>query len=187
MEQQRTMFEERGYVPSVIERRLDQWAASADGYNALRGVRNKMSDPEPLDTPTELPMSNAETKAMVEEAVADGVGAAGGGGYDQERGMPQWQSDLVDEWQGYRAILDAFEAEYGPVSNFQSDQGQASVARYITENGGVEPSRNLTEYLNWSMDEEAAGRDGSLEAFLAMKNKEYEERKAKEGAASGAG
>jgi hypothetical protein len=182
MEQQRQMFTERGYVPSVIERRLDEWAASADGYNALRGVRNKMSDPEPLDTPTELPMSNAETKAMVEEAVADGVGAAGGGGYDQERGMPQWQSDLVDEWTGYRALIDQFEAEYGSISNFQSEQGQASVARYMVENGGVEPSSNLTEYLNWSLDEEAAGRDGSMEAFLAMKNKEYEERKQKEAA-----
>jgi hypothetical protein len=177
MEQQRTMFEERGYVPSVIERRLDQWATSTDGYNAARGVRNRMSDPDPLDAPTELPLSNSETQAMITEAVEAGGGGSGGG-YDQERGMPQWQSELVDEWQGYRAILDAFEAEYGPVSNFQSDQGQTSVARYITENGGVEPSSNLTEYLNWSMEEVAAGRDGTMEAFLALKNKEYEDRQA---------
>jgi hypothetical protein len=179
MDKQRQMFEDRGYVPSVVERRLDQWATSQDGYNAARNVRNKISDAEPLSGPSDIPMSRGEYQAGQQE-ILDAVKGQGGGGFNEEAGMPQFQLDLIDEWQRYNAAIQGFEAEYGPVANFQTKQGKASVAKYLEGQGFTEISNDLEKYLEWRYDELLANRDGSIEAYIAKLDADYKERKAKE-------
>jgi hypothetical protein len=184
MAKQRQMFVERGYVPSVVERRLDQWATSTDGFNAARGVRNKISDPAPKDAPAEIPLSNAETEAMVTSAVEQGVkdaGVSGFGGssaWNEEYDRPQFQVDIIEEYNAYVDLMGQFEAEFGgPPSNFTTRQGKAAVEKWMTDHE-VDLSSGLKELLKW-LDENP---DGTIDGYFAEKDAEYEAKKAKEGA-----
>jgi hypothetical protein len=181
LEQERQRLQAKGLSGEELETQLDRWTTSPDGYNAYRGVANRMGDAKPISS-GEIPLSNSETSQMITDAVADGVkqgGGSGSSGFNTEYNRPQFQVDLLKEYQAYVKVKDSFEQQYGPIDNFQSRQGQAAVGRFFTDQG-VEISKDLMKYLQWAIDQRAAGADDSIEAYFAEQDAAYEAKKAQE-------
>lgn len=177
---ERKRLEAQGLTGEELEQRLDMWTNSPEGYNAWRAVRDKIGDADPLPRFDPTQQEPILPRGTTEESASAGDGTSG---YNEERDMPQWQADLVDEVADYQQVVADFEAQYGSIDNFSTRQGQAAIEKFFAERG-IEPSRNMREYINWAAEEYAAGRDGSIEAFLAMKDAEYQERKTREAAAA---
>jgi len=178
--EERERLERKGFTGEALEAKLDRWAFSAASYDAYRGVKHKQGDPEPLDTFDEgetLPPITTRGKAADTTADTGATTPAStakddNDGWDEARGMPDWQVRLEAEWRDYQAVIAELEAELGPL-----DAHTNPFFQDIVQDRLPEVSRDLRTYLNWSEREVAEGRDGSIEAYFRFKNEQYESRK----------
>jgi len=175
---ERQRLQAQGISGKELETRLDKWTTSDSGYFAYTGVRDRSNDAEPLDTydPSKAPppLTAEEQARLISESAGDG---SGGSGWNGELNMPQYQVEIMNEVNAYREAVAGFEAQYGPIENYSTRQGQMAVEQWMAENG-VEMTSDVKSYLEWAEEQRAAGLDDSLEAYFASLNAEYEARKA---------
>ncbi len=169
IQQQRDYLKSTGLSGEELERRLDSWTLSPEGYNAARGVQQSAFDAPPkkaTDTSNLIapagPLEGGQSTASASTKATDTPKKT----TSTER--PKWQRDLVTEWDTYQAAIRQFEAANGSIDNYSNPNGQIMLQRYLPE-----PSRDLNRYLNWASEEIAAGRDGSMEAYLAYRDAQY--------------
>jgi len=174
---ERKKLQDRGKTGEDLEMALDIWANGPEGYNAYRGVRDELKDPElqALSDPTRVPVPITQPEATTT------TGSTGtttsGTTTDKPKKMPKWQVDLVNELPVYEARVAAFEAEHGPISSYgvQSDMVKEMIG---------EPSNDLIRYYEWRDAQDAAGQPSSIEAYIAFRDKEYEAKKVTDKAAA---
>jgi hypothetical protein len=165
---ERKRLQDRGKSGEELELALDIWANSPEGYNAYRGVRDELKDPElqDLSDPTRVPVSITQPEAT---SGAEGTTSTGGTS-DKPKKMPKWQVDLINELPAYEASVSAFEAEHGPIENYglQSDMVTQMVGK---------PSPDLVRYYEWQAEQDAKGMPSTIEAYIAFRDAEYEAKK----------
>jgi hypothetical protein len=184
---QRAKLQAQGYSGEDLETRLDSWAYTTDAYNAYRGTKGSISDPNPITTNATDNQLTAAGPGETAPAESGGTGSGGtkkpkadtstrpatyqgySGDWDATGNRPQWQSDLAAEVDTYQQAIAKFEAEYGSVQNFTMHP--EVVARYLPK-----PSNDMQAYLNWADQEQRSGGDGSFKAYLAYKDAQYAER-----------
>ena len=185
IDRERKQLEAQGVTGDELERRLDFWANSTEGYNAYRGVKDKINDPPVQDTydpGKALPPAGPGAATEATGSTGGGTGSSGSkapkpegyagytGKWDADNNRPMYQTDLINDLNAYEQELAAFEAEYGPIENlsYSMNQNPQAWAKILPK-----PPENLDSYLAWSRKQQANGADGSIEAYIKMRDAEY--------------
>lgn len=154
LDQKRQSLKAEGKTGAVLENELDQWAASAQGYNAFRGVRQSIYDDEP---------KNAYDPSK--DAFGGSWGAAAGtsSGGSSSGGSGGKVQSLKKKLAVYQAKMQMAEDLIG------TDPTRLSPAmRRVYEVQGILPeaSTDLLLYLEWGASQ-PQGSDNTIEAYVA--------------------
>lgn len=162
----------QGLAPEEIEDRLDGWARSESGYNAYRGVKNRVGDMDPLSTFDASQALPPLTSATTTEQSGSAPPADSTQSPEGESQRPKWQRDLLVEWDEYEQALADLEAEYGPLSGYSNGLGAQEIQQLLPD-----ASRNLKQFLNWAREQEAAGLPSDIDSYLDYRDAQYEANK----------
>jgi hypothetical protein len=127
IQEERKKLEDKGVTGEELEERLDMWANSPEGYNAYRGTKSNINDPNAIavqDTsnipvPIAPPVVEGSTGGSTSGSTSDKPEEYTGytGGWDAANNRPMYQTELIDDLDTYNAeMVEAYlvykDAEY---------------------------------------------------------------------------